>query len=106
MEKYGFQGAVHEIVKSYLRDRVPYVNTHGCKSSRRRSETEIPKGSAFGQLFFISYINDLPDNISEMSSETIVMFADDTTIIKSVGDIDVKNNADLENVGKSFSTNN
>ena len=57
----------------------------------------IPQGSVLGPLFFLIYINDLPDGINSLCK----IFADDTSLFSKVYDIHnsaSKLNDDLEKI--------
>ena len=61
----------------------------------------IPQGSILGPLFFILYVNDLPNHVS--NKITISMYADDIVLYSVGKNIDERNsnlNNDLDNVAK------
>uniref|UniRef100_A0A1B6EPZ8 Reverse transcriptase domain-containing protein n=1 Tax=Cuerna arida TaxID=1464854 RepID=A0A1B6EPZ8_9HEMI len=74
-------------IKSYLADRRQFVevahrskNTVGSVRSSLRNVTKgVPQGSILGPLYFLIYINSLPDMLG--MNLRCILFADDTTII-------------------------
>ena len=64
-------------IKSYFFERKQFVQFNQTCSSEQTIKCGVPQGSILGPLFFILYINDLP-NASKMT-ETLI-FADDTSI--------------------------
>lgn len=77
MYKYGIRGRCLDWIKSYLENRQQYVVVGDAKSQSSYNNIGVPQGSILGPLFFIIYINDLP-NLSDNCS--FIMFADDTTL--------------------------
>ena len=51
-------------------------------SDRIQVLTGVPKGSIFGPLLFLIFINDLPDSLESM----VKIFADDTSLFSLAGD--------------------
>ncbi len=70
--------------KSYLSDRVPYVEIDGLKSSHSEIKCGVPQGSILGPLLYLIYVND----ICFSCNGKILSFADDTTIYLSDSNID------------------
>jgi hypothetical protein len=85
MEFYGIKGVFYNLIKSYLNNRYQRVLTHKSVnkyySDWKPIRHGVPQGSILGPLFFLLYINDLPNVISDMSKP--VLYADDTNIIIS-----------------------
>ena len=61
----------------YLANRSQLTQTDGASSESKPVKIEVPQGSLLGPRLFITYVNDLPDNIR---SDEVCMCADDTTI--------------------------
>ena len=61
----------------YLANRSQLTQTDGASSESKPVKIEVPQGSLLRPRLFITYVNDLPDNIR---SDEVCMCADDTTI--------------------------
>jgi hypothetical protein len=85
LEHYGISGVALKWIKSYFLDRKQFVELNQTCSSEQTIKCGVPQVSILGPLFFILYINDLP-NVSKVT-ETLI-FADDTSIFYS--DLDPK----------------
>ena len=77
IEHYGIRGTALSWFSSYLSDRKQYVSVNGHTSDHLKILCGVPQGSVLGPLFFLIYINDLP-NVSKLLS--FYLFADDTNI--------------------------
>ncbi|GJQ81787.1 hypothetical protein Trydic_g330 [Trypoxylus dichotomus] len=91
LERMGFRGIVHILLKSYLTNRIQYVqvNFNGERYQSRwlQNLKSILKGSILGAFLFTLYMNDLP----ELTRHFIAIFVDYTSII-----VKIKNNDTLE----------
>ena len=85
LEHYGIRGVALDWVKSYLSERLQFVQFNKTSSSKCQIHCGVPQGSILGPLFFILYINDLPFALSLTES---LLFADDTSILYSHCDQD------------------
>jgi hypothetical protein len=83
LEHYGICGMALKWIKSYFENRKQFVQFNQTCSSEKVTKCGVPQGSILGPLFFILYINDLP-NASELTESLI--FADDTSIFYSHSD--------------------
>ena len=79
LEKMGVQGTELNWFKSYLSDRLQFVDINGKYSSKKPIKSCILQGSILGPILFLIYINDL----FLVSSSLTLMFADDTFALKS-----------------------
>ena len=64
MEHYGVRGSTLQWFKPYLHERKQYVYINGECSELKQISCGVPQGSVLVPLFFLIYINDLP-NISK-----------------------------------------
>jgi hypothetical protein len=80
---YGFRGVANTWFESYLRGRYQYTTIRGEHSSLKEISCGVPQGSILGPLLFILLINDLPN----ASLFFKLLYADDTTLIKSGSDL-------------------
>ena len=88
------------LLKSYLINRTQKCQVNGTISSERLIKCGVPQGSILGPLFFLLYINDLPQCLSKTKPR---LFADDTNLTaagESINDVEVAMNSDLENLRK------
>jgi hypothetical protein len=82
-EFYGLCNDSVNIFESYLNNRFQFVSVRGVNSDLKAVSTGVPQGSFLGPLLFIVAINYLPRNIDI----DCVLYADDTTIFASDGDL-------------------
>ena len=97
---YGIKEDFLKWIKSYLSGRRQSVWIDHTFSSYMPCEVGVPQGSILGPLLFLLYINDLPNFLIK---STPILFADDTTVVKSGTDIkdlyrDMNN--ELYNIGQ------
>ena len=70
------------MIKCFLKNRKQGIALIAQTSSWTIVLVGVPKGSIFGQLFFLIYINDLSDDLSSNPK----LFADDTSLFPVVRD--------------------
>ena len=79
LEHYGIRGVALDWVRSYLSNRLQFVQFNGHSSSPQTICCGVPQGSILGP-FFLLYINDL-SNVSTVVE--LILFADDTNLFMS-----------------------
>ena len=96
---FGIRGISHELLRSYLTDRLQCTVVANSVSSERPVRCGIPQGSCLGPLLFLLYINDLPS----ASQFNTTLFADDTLLMladKNLDMLETKVNEQIQHVDK------
>ena len=68
------------LLENYLKNKKRRVVLNGLGSSWKKILAGVPRKSVLGPLLFLTYINDLPHDISSICK----MFADDTWLFSKV----------------------
>ena len=76
LECCGISGSLLSFITSFLTNREQRVVLNGKSFGWKTVSAEVPQGSVLGPLFFLLYINDLPNNITG----DMKLFADDTSL--------------------------
>ena len=100
LEIYSIKHQALALLESYLSYRNQKCQINGYLSSKKMIKCGIPQGSILGPLFFLLYINDLPQCLSKTKPR---LFTDDTNLTASRDSIPYLENAvnsDLENLRK------
>ena len=84
IERYGINGNILKILKSYLKNRKQYVFYDSTTKDFLSITCGVPQGSILGPLLFLIYVNDL-SRASSLLTE--IMFADDTNLFMSNSNI-------------------
>ena len=77
LRQAGVTGSLHNLLESYLSDRIARTMVEGQCSSDSDIKAGVPQGSRLGPILFILYINDLVYGLNCMPH----IFADDTTLL-------------------------
>lgn len=77
LEVYGIRGVPLQLITNYLTNRTQCTKIENSISNFEVIKTGVPQGTTLGPLLFITYINDLFNNIP---SQNITCYADDTAI--------------------------
>ena len=87
LKSYGFNNELLNWITNYLSNRSHYVVVNNFKSDICLVRSGVPQGTVLGPLFFIIFVNDMPD--LAVLPVSIDMFADDAKVsspINSIGD--------------------
>ena len=82
LKSYGISGALLILIKSFLTNRFQRVVLNGQTSNWKNILAGVPQGSILGPLFFLIFINDIPEGIQS----NLKIFADDTSIFSVMKD--------------------
>ena len=104
LDYYGIRGIPFQLIKTYLQNRIQFVQINSTMSTTTSINIGIPQGSVLGPLFFNICINDIKNCTNKFD---IVSYADDTTLITTIDSFTSLNtnisdniNSELENVNK------
>ena len=82
LKSMGISGELYYLLENYLSNRFQRVLLNGQASSWRPVLAGVPQGSILGPLFFLIYINNLPNELKSNAK----LFADDTSLFTIVKD--------------------
>src|SRR5437867_11982760 len=106
LHHYGIRGVMLSWFKSYLTNRMQYVNVNGHRSSSDHITYGVPQGSVLGPLLFLIFINDIGFlNLSNLKPK---LFADDTNAFVhslSLTDLAAKSQNAMDNLAEWITAN-
>ena len=85
LEVCGLRGKILEMLKDFLLDRKQRVVLNGQCPNWDKISPGVPQSSVLGPLLFLIYINDVPYDVAC----NIKLFADDTSLFRTVRDKNV-----------------
>ena len=80
--EFGIDGTLLKFIMNYLKDRKQRVVIGGSQSGLKNVRSGVPQGSILGPLFFILFINDMSECVSEGTD--IALYADDTKMWRKI----------------------
>ena len=80
MDHYGIRGSTLEWIRAFLTDRVQQITVEGATSDSIQLFSRVPQGTVLGPLFFLVFINDLPDCVES----GIRLFTDDCILYRCI----------------------
>ena len=93
LNRYGIHNNTHTWISNFLKRRKQRVVVGGEHSTWTNVVSGVPQGTVLGPLLFLTYINDLPDNIHS----TVRLFADDCVLYR-----EIKNESDSHELQKDL----
>ena len=82
LSHYGIQNKTLSWISNFLRHRTQRVVIGGEHSAWTSVVSGVPQGTVLGPLLFLTYINDLPDNLKS----SVRLFADDCVLYHEIRD--------------------
>ena len=99
LKSCGISGPLLLLLQNFLSERSQRVAFYGQSSEWTGISAGVPQGSILGPLFFLVYINDLPDEIISK----LKMFADDSSLFSLIVDqlrCSIQLNNDLQKISE------
>ena len=104
LKKLGVTGTAHKLFQSYLSGRSQQADIQGNFSSPKDINISVLQGSILGPIFFLCYINDLPNATEPL----LFLFADDTSGLitgDNLPELIVKINQEINKLANWFRAN-
>ena len=95
LDRYGIRNKTHTWISNFLKYRKQRVVIGGEHSTWTQVMSGVPQGTVLGPLLFLTYINDLPNNIHS----SIRVFADDCVLYR-----EIKNEIDSQELQKDLNS--
>ena len=89
LNAYGVRGNTHKWITSFLSERSQKVILENKESQPKPVQSGVPQGTVLGPLLFLTYINDIPQGLTEGTK--LRLFADDSLLYRTI-----KNKRDTE----------
>ena len=80
LNRYGIRNNTHNWISNFLKYRKQRVVIGGEHSTWTQVISSVPQGTVLDPLRFLTYINDLPNNIHS----SIRLFADDSVLYREI----------------------
>ena len=80
LDHYGIRGSTLLWIQSFLTTRSQNVVVDGSFSETAHVGSGVPRGTVFGPILFLCYINDLPSSVSS----DVRLFADDCLLYRPI----------------------
>ena len=80
LDRYGIRNKTHTWISKFLKYRKQRVVIGGEHSTWTQVMSGVPQGTVLGPLLFLTYINDLPNNIHS----SIRLFADNCVLYREI----------------------
>ena len=90
LQSYGIKGLMHDVLTSYMTNRLQMVSVGSLSSKTLPMVSGIPQGSCLGPLLFLIYVNDIPSAITSCEAH---LYVDDTTLTSTSSDLSYINDA-------------
>ncbi len=80
LDHSGIRGNIKKWIGNWLTDQYQHVVVEGCTSCEERVKSGVPQGTVLGPLMFLTYINDIHEELSS----NIRLFADDALLYRPI----------------------
>ena len=84
LSRYGIDGPLLRWFRNFLTNRHQRIVIRGTYSSWSQVTSGVPQGTILGPTLFLIYVNDIPNVVTS----TIKLFADDTKIYRELNNVD------------------